>query len=111
VRAITFRSVANDYIKAHAPAWRNPKHRAQWRSTLDTYVHPVIGDMPVTDVATAHVMAVLGPIWTIKPETATRVRGRIEAVMDYANGAAEKIRPVGAATWTTCCRHAGRYGP
>jgi integrase len=84
VRAITFRSVANDYIKAHAPAWRNPKHRAQWRSTLDTYVHPVIGDMPVTDVATAHVMAVLGPIWTIKPETATRVRGRIEAVLDYA---------------------------
>ncbi len=84
VRGITFRDVAKQYIDAHEVAWRNPKHRAQWRNTLDTYAFPHFGDVPVAEVATAHVLAALEPIWQTKAETATRVRGRIEAALDYA---------------------------
>jgi len=84
VKAMTFRAVANAYLAAHEAGWRNPKHRAQWRATLDTYAMPHMGDLPVSDVMTGHVMAALEAIWTAKPETATRVRGRIEAVLDYA---------------------------
>jgi integrase len=81
---MTFRNVAKAYLAAHEAGWRNPKHRAQWRATLDAYAMPHMGDLPVADVMTGHVMAALEPIWTAKPETATRVRGRIEAVLDYA---------------------------
>jgi integrase len=83
-RAKTFRDVADLFISAHEAGWRNPKHREQWRNTLATYVHPHMGDLPVGEVETAHVMAALTPIWKAKPETATRVRGRIESVLDYA---------------------------
>lgn len=79
-----FRSVADAYIAAHEPSWRNEKHRSQWRNTLATYAYPYMGDLAVSDVATSHVMAALEPIWATKPETASRVRGRIEAVLDYA---------------------------
>jgi integrase len=88
IKGITFRTVAERYLAAHADAWRNPKHRAQWRSTLDTYAHPHVGDLPVGDVATEHVLAALEPIWRTKPETATRMRGRIESVLDYATSRA-----------------------
>jgi integrase len=84
VRSITFRVAAERYLDAHADAWRNPKHRAQWRSTLDTYAHPHIGDLPTGEVGTEHVLAALEPIWRCKAETAARVRGRIESVLDYA---------------------------
>jgi integrase len=84
VRGITFRTVTGKCIEAHEAAWRNPKHRAQWRNTLDTYAMPHFGDVPVAEVTTAHVLAALEPIWRTKAETATRVRGRIEAVLDYA---------------------------
>ena len=84
ILAVSFRDAADAYIAAHDAAWRNPKHRAQWASTLDTYVHPHFGDVPVCDVTTAHVMAALEPIWHAKPETAARVRGRIEAVLTAA---------------------------
>ncbi len=83
-RAKTFSQVADLYIAAHEAGWRNAKHRAQWASTLEAYAYPHMGDLPVGDVATAHVMAALEPIWRLTPETATRVRGRIEAVLDYA---------------------------
>lgn len=83
-RAKTFRDVAALYIAAHEAGWRNPKHRAQWASTLEAYAYPHMGDLPMGDVETAHVMAALEPIWRSKPETATRLRGRIEAVIDYA---------------------------
>jgi integrase len=82
--AMTFREVADLYLNAHNAGWRNAKHRMQWRNTLATYADPHMGDLPAGDVETAHVMAALEPIWTTKPETATRVRGRIEAVLDYA---------------------------
>jgi integrase len=83
-RAITFRAVARFYLDAHEAGWRNGKHRQQWQNTLDTYAMPHMGDLPVADVGTAHVLAALEPLWTRKPETASRVRGRIEAVLDYA---------------------------
>jgi integrase len=83
-RAKTFRDVAALYVAAHEAGWRNAKHRAQWTSTLETYAYPFMGDLAVGDVVTAHVMAALEPIWRTKPETATRLRGRIEAVIDYA---------------------------
>jgi integrase len=84
VRAITFADVAGRYIAAHEAAWRNAKHRQQWRSTLDTYAIPILGAVPVADVGTSGVLQVLEPIWRVKPETASRLRGRIEAVLDYA---------------------------
>lgn len=80
----TFKAVAEAYIGSNEAGWRNPKHRQQWRNTLATYCYPVIGDLPVADVATSHVMEILEPIWTAKPETASRVRGRIESVLDAA---------------------------
>lgn len=78
------KAVAQAYIAANEDSWRNPKHRQQWRNTLATYVYPVIGDMPVAEVGTAHVLQILEPIWRAKSETANRVRGRIETVLDAA---------------------------
>jgi integrase len=76
--------VADLYIAAHEGSWRNPKHRQQWRNTLAAEAYPHMGELPAADVDTAHVMAALEPIWRTKPETATRLRGRIEAVLAYA---------------------------
>lgn len=84
IAGITFKASAETYIAAHEESWRNDKHRQQWRNTLDTYVYPVMGDIAVADIETSHVMAVLEPIWRAKPETASRVRGRIESVLDAA---------------------------
>ena len=84
VKAMTFRTCAEAYIKSHGAGWRNAKHAKQWTNTLKTYVYPVFGDLPVSAVDTGLVMKVLEPIWTKKTETASRVRGRIEAVLDWA---------------------------
>jgi integrase len=84
VRGITFRQCAERLMDAHAGSWKNPIHRKQWRSTLQMYAYPVIGDVSVQDVDTGLVMQVLEPIWNKIPETASRVRGRIEAVLDWA---------------------------
>lgn len=84
IAGITFRAVAEAYIGANEASWRNDKHRQQWRNTLASYVYPVMGDLPVADIATAHVLKILEPIWKDKPETASRVRGRIETVLDAA---------------------------
>jgi integrase len=84
IRGKTFRTVAEAYLEAHEDSWRNPKHRQQWRNTLDAYAHPHFGDLPVAEVGTEHVLSALEPIWRQKPETATRVRGRVESVLDYA---------------------------
>ncbi len=82
--AITFRVCAERYIAAHEAGWRNGKHRAQWSATLETYADPVLGELPVASIETAHVMQVLEPIWATKAETASRVRGRIESIWDWA---------------------------
>ena len=72
------------WFAAHEPGWRNAKHRAQWRSTLETYAFPALGELRVAAIDTALVMKTLEPIWQVKPETAGRLRGRIEAVLDWA---------------------------
>jgi len=88
--AQTFKDCAEAYIAAHKVGWRNAKHAAQWTSTLASYVYPVIGGGPVQRVDTAAIMRILDPIWSSKPETANRVRGRIECVLDWAT--ARKLR-------------------
>jgi integrase len=83
-RAMTFKDVAAAYIAANEAGWRNDKHRAQWPATLEAYAYPHFGSLPVADVDTGHVMAALEPIWRTKTETASRLRGRIESILDYA---------------------------
>jgi integrase len=83
-RAMTFDDCATRYVTAHAAGWRNSKHRAQWAATLRTYVTPVFGFLPVQAIDTELIMRVLEPIWATKPETASRVRGRIEAILNWA---------------------------
>ena len=83
-RAMTFDGCAAAYIEGHKASWKNGKHRDQWRNTLNTYVAPVFGFVPVQTVDLTLVMKVLEPIWQSKPETASRLRGRIEAVLDWA---------------------------
>lgn len=82
--ALTFSECATKYIQAHEPGWKNAKHAQQWRNTIETYANPVIGRMLVRDVGRSHVMSVLEPIWHTKTETAKRLRGRIESVLDWA---------------------------
>jgi integrase len=94
--AITFKACAERCIASHEAGWRNAKHRAQWRSTLETYAYPIIGEMSVQSIDTAAVMRVLeqnvseekdtppAPLWHTKTETASRLRGRIESVLDWA---------------------------
>jgi integrase len=83
-RSRTFRECAESFIDSHTAAWRNPVHAAQWPASLDAYAYPIIGDLPVQVIDTALIMEVLQPIWTEKPETAGRVRSRIEAILSWA---------------------------
>jgi integrase len=106
-RAQTFRACAESYIAGHKAGWKNAKHAAQWSATLATYAYPIFGALPVQEVDTGLVSKALDPIWHIKPETASRLRQRIEAVLDWAtvreyrtgenparwNGHLEKVLP------------------
>lgn len=83
-KAVTFKKVATDYISAHRAGWKNVKHAQQWENTLATYAEPVIGHLPAAEVSTAHVLEILQPIWITKTETASRVRNRIELILDAA---------------------------
>jgi len=83
-KTITFDDCRAAYIAAHEAAWKNAKHRQQWTNTLQTYATPVFGKLPVSAIDTGLVVRAIEPIWTTKPETAGRVRGRIEAVLDWA---------------------------
>jgi len=83
-KLVTFRAAAEKYIDAHAAGWKNEKHQQQWRNTLKTYAYPKIGDLAVQAVDVGLVLKVLEPIWTKKPETASRLRGRIESILDWA---------------------------
>ncbi len=83
-RARTFAQVAEQWLAAHEGSYRNAKHRAQVRSTLEAYAFPTLGGMPVAAITTGDVLAALQPVWQRAPETASRVRGRIEAVLSYA---------------------------
>ena len=94
----TFTSCAARYIRAHRRGWRNSKHARQWVSTLKTYARPVIGAKPVDVITNEDVLRILSPIWNTKTETAKRVQGRIENILDYA--AAYKYRePTNPARW------------
>ena len=84
VSTMTFKDCAKQYIDSHKSAWKNQKHASQWGSTLETYAYPVFGDLSVQLVDTDLVMKVLDPIWHTKSETASRVRGRVEAILDWA---------------------------
>jgi integrase len=81
---VTFAQAADEFLAAKGEEWRNPKHRKQWASTLQTYAGPVIGSMAVDAVEKLDILRVLQPVWKEKPETASRVRQRIERVLDYA---------------------------
>ena len=81
---ITFREAAATYITAHSASLKNLKHAAQWRTTIATYAEPVLGKLFVGEIDTGLVHRVLEPIWTTKAETASRVRGRIEGILDWA---------------------------
>jgi len=83
-RSITFDDCRDKFIASHRAAWANDKHRMQWETTLKTYVTPVFGALPVQSVDVAVVTKALEPIWTKKPETASRIRGRIERILDWA---------------------------
>jgi integrase len=82
--SVTFKHCAERYVKANEAGWRNDKHRNQWASSLETYIYPVLGGLPVAAIDTDLVMRVIEPIWSEKTETASRVRGRIETVLDWA---------------------------
>jgi integrase len=92
---VTFKEAATAYIAAHEATWRNAKHANQWKSTLTTYAYPRIGDLLVRDVELTHVLSILEPLWADKTETATRLRGRIEQVLDWATarGHREGLNP------------------
>lgn len=81
-RRVTFKECAEAYIEAHKASWKSDKHRAQWSSTLANYAYPQFGDRPVAEVDQAAVLRVLDPIWPKKTETANRLRGRIEVILD-----------------------------
>lgn len=83
-KAISFDECSSAYIKAHRAGWRNAKHGAQWEATIATYAKPIIGALSVQSIDTGLVLKVLEPIWTVKPETASRVRQRIEKILDWA---------------------------
>jgi len=83
-KSITFDGCATRCIAGHKSGWRNSKHAEQWRSTLDTYAKPIFGTLPVQDIDLTLVLKVLEPIWRTKTETASRLRGRIEAILDWA---------------------------
>jgi integrase len=83
-KSMTFDACSKAYIEAHETGWQNAKHRDQWRDTLKTYASPELGALPVQAIDVGLVMKVLEPIWYTKPETASRLRGRVEAIIDWA---------------------------
>jgi integrase len=95
-RGVSFKSAAEQFIDAHRAGWKSAKHAAQWGATLSTYVYGIFGDAAIADVDVAVVMKVLeqsmsaekgkpaGTLWTARPETASRIRGRVESILDWA---------------------------
>jgi len=83
-RRATVNEVAEAFLETNSAGWRNAKHAKQWRATLTAYAYPAIGDIAVSDITSANVFDLLKPIWATKPETAKRVRGHIEQILDFA---------------------------
>jgi len=94
----SFTSCAAAYIRAHRRGWRNAKHGRQWVATPKTYARPVLGTKPLDQIGTEDVLKILSPVWLTRNETASRIRGRLENVLDYA--AARQWRdPLNPARW------------
>lgn len=91
--AVSFSKATEQYLEAHEAGWSNPKHRQQWENTLTTYAGPKIGQMLVRDIELPHVLSVLEPIWREKTETASRLRGRMESVLDWASARGYRSGP------------------
>jgi integrase len=102
---ISFEKAAEQYFNFHSPSWKNAKHRAQFLSSLKTYAYPVLGRLPVGVIDKTHVLQVLQPIWQGKNETASRIRGRIESVLDYSKTNGWRTGE-NAAAWTGNLEHA-----
>ncbi len=100
----TFRAAAEAHITAHEAGWKNSKHRQQWRNTLD-HACKLIGNVPVADIDTNHVLKVLQPIWRGTPETANRLRGRIAQVIDFAAARGWRARGPNPASWAGHLEH------
>lgn len=83
-KRLLFKEAARQYIETHRVGWRNEKHIAQWYATLATYAYPIIGSLDVATIDTGHIIRILEPIWANVTSTASRVRGRIEAILDWA---------------------------
>jgi integrase len=86
LEGMTFREAAEALIVDREGGWKNATHRGQWKATLEQYVYPLIGNLPVAEIDTAHVLRCIRPIWTDKQVTADRVRARIEAILNWAAG-------------------------
>jgi len=93
--ALTFEQCAEKYIESQEAKWKNQKSPMQWRNTLAAYAYPFVGKLQICDVKLSHVVSILEPIWTTKTETASRLRGRIESVLDWASvrGYREGLNP------------------
>jgi integrase len=89
-RGLTFADAADKYLEAKLDAFKNPKHRQQWQNTLETYAKPELGKLQVQDITVQDVLRVLQPLWTDKTETASRLRGRIDAVLSWATVAGHR---------------------
>jgi hypothetical protein len=83
-RSLTFRECAERYMASHQSKWRNQKHRGQWNATLSTYAFPIFGSLSVGAIDKPLVLQAITPLWSQKPETANRLRGRVETVLDWA---------------------------
>ncbi len=84
VAETTFKKAAEAYIRAHGDTWKNAKHEQQWTNTLTTYAYPVVGHLGMQHIGQEHILKILEPIWKDKTETASRLRGRLESVIDWA---------------------------
>lgn len=96
---VTFEDAAKRFIKAKAPEWRNAKHGDQWTNTLAEYAHPLIGKMMVRHITRPHIVEILEPIWATKTETASRLRGRLEAILDWARVKGFRDDGINPAAW------------
>jgi integrase len=91
--AVKFQTDAEQYIQAHREGWKSPKHAQQWESTLSTYVYPIIGGTLAREVGVPHILKILEPIWLTKTETASRVRSRIELILDWSTAKGHRFGP------------------
>jgi integrase len=81
-RAVIFKTAVEEYIKANRNSWKTTKHEKQWRSLMETYAYPTIGNLPVSKIEDEHIRQILHPVWHEKLETARRIRGHIEGVLE-----------------------------